>query len=371
MSLAPRELVRSALTGVLLGLVAILSPLGLRFCFGSITLGYFVCNALGFAATLVLGILPVVLTARAALGRGWSLRLAVVLGLTAAIPVMIASNLALLALQHAFPAFQILDPAEPRTVTFYVSAALADAVPLLAAWAGLVFLPTTLRAHEERQKELAAARREAELLRLRAHLEPHFVLNTMNVIAGLVTEDPAQARELLGMLGDVFRDASTLDQAHSVDAELAWLERFVAIHALRFPEQLEVSWDVSDAARTCMVPTLILQPLVENALLHGALRVARGKLTVRVRDEEDALVLEVRDNGPGFGPRRAGGQGVTLVERRLALENDHGSDGPREPPKLELVREGNETVARVRVPWGARALRAGPPPSSRAARVPA
>ncbi|MBS2020156.1 MAG: histidine kinase [Deltaproteobacteria bacterium] len=339
-------LVRSAVTGIVLGIVAILSPLGIRLCFGTIPLTSFVATAVGFTATLVVGVVPIVVVARAALSRGASLRLGFTLGMVASIPVMIASNLAMLAVQSAYPAFQILDPNEPRTVLFSVSTGLADAVPLLAAWAGLVLLPTMLRAHEDRQKELAAAKREAELLQLRAHLEPHFVLNTMNAIAGLVTEDPAQARELLGMLGDVFRDATDTASSHSVDAEVAWLRRFVAIHEMRFPEQLSVRWDIASDVGARVVPALILQPLVENALQHGALRVARGELTIRARsDEEGTLVMEVRDNGPGVGPRRLGGKGLALVEKRLALES-----APGERLVLDLTREEGETVARIRLP---------------------
>lgn len=338
-------LLRSAVQGVVLGIVAILSPLGVRLCFGTISPGYFLASAIGFIATLVVGVVPMVLVSRAVVARGASLGVAFALGMLAAIPVMIASNLAMLAFQHAYPKFEILDPTEPRTVLFYVSTGLADAVPLLAAWAGIVFFPTMLRAHDDRQRELAAARREADLLRLRGHLEPHFVINTMNAIAGLVTEDPAQARELLGALGDIFRDASSAEASHTVDEEVAWLRRFVAIHEMRFPDQLSVAWDVAAEARAHLVPALILQPLVENALQHGALRTADGRLGIRARCEGDDLVLEVRDNGPGLGPRREGGKGIALVEKRLALESV--------PGRLVLGREGDDTVARVVLGSGA------------------
>ncbi len=337
-------LVRGAVIGVVLGTVAILSPLLVRLAFGSITLTYFAANAVGFTATLVVGVIPVVLVSRAALARGASLVVAFALGMLASVPIMIGSNLALLALQQAYPAFEILDPTEPRTVVFHVAIGLADAVPVLAAWAGLVFLPAMLRSHQDQEQALTAARREAELLQLRAHLEPHFVLNTMNAIAGLVTEDPAQARELLGMLGDVFRDAADTAPSHTVAAEIAWLRRFVAIHELRFPEQLTVRWEIAPEVASRLVPSLILQPLVENALQHGALRVREGALCISAYAVGAACVLEVRDNGPGVGPRRVGGKGLALVERRLALESMGSAQ-----QTLTLLREGGETVARVRL----------------------
>lgn len=345
-TLLPRSaLVRSALTAIGFGVVAVISPLGIRLCYGSISLAYFLSLLVAFTATMTAGVGAIVVVSRAALARGWSLRAAGVASLVAAVPGMVASNVALLFAQRAFPRFMILDPTEPQTVEFHVLSALADSLPILAAWSGLFFLPMMLRAHDERQRELWTVRRDVELLRLRSHLEPHFVLNTMNAIAGLVTEDPAQARDLLGMLGDVFRDASRAEQTHRLGAELTWLERFIAIHVLRFPDQLEVAWEIDDAARDAIVPALILQPLVENALMHGALRVPRGKLLIRAACAEGELVLEVRDNGRGIGPRRDGGKGLALVERRLALEGFGGTG-----PAFVLTRKGDETVARITIP---------------------
>jgi len=338
-ALSYEGLVRSAWTGVLFGGIAIAAPLTARLAFGVLEPGYFCGSLLSLGSTLLLGVLPTVFVTRTMLARGRTLGVAIVAGLLTAAPVMVVSYVAWLGIQRAFPAVKVTDPHEPQTVTYAVATAMADAIPLLVAWAGLVFTPALVRAHEERAKKLDAVTREAELLRLRSHLEPHFVLNTMGAIAGLVTEDPGGARELLGMLGDVFRDATDSAERHTVNDELAWLARFVKIHELRFPDQLEAHWEVDDDARAYLVPNLILQPLVENALLHGALRVASGRLTVRVALTGETLVLEVRDNGPSLGPRRDGGKGIALVERRLALEAT--------PGQLSLLREGDETVARV------------------------
>ncbi len=215
---------------------------------------------------------------------------------------------------------------------------------MVAAWAGVVTLPALLRVHEARGRELERVRRDAELLRLKAHLEPHFLLNTMNTIAGLVTEDPSSARELLVSLGDLLRDATSLGDRHSVEAETAWLERYVSIHSVRFPGMFEVEWNVERDVRHETIPALILQPLVENAIAHGLSRVEGGRLVVSASRHEDRLVLEVKDNGPSLGAKRAGGKGLEIVTRRVALESG------ATPATFDLAREDDMTVARIVLP---------------------
>jgi signal transduction histidine kinase len=336
--------------GVAFGLVAVLLSFGVRLAYGAIPLAYFVASVIWLGAAIALGVFATSLVSQAAIRRGCSIRWAVVLGLLAIVPVVIALSVGVLLVQRGHPNLAITDPTAPQTLEFTVLVTLADSVPLLAAWAGVVFLPTLLREHELREREVLVARRDTEIVRLRSHLQPHFVLNTMNAISGLVADDPEQARELLSMLGDIFRDAASSEQAHPVSAEVDWLKRFVKIHELRFPGQLAVAWSMDASLADALVPTLILQPLVENALRHGALRRPDGRIAVRVAREGGGLVLEVKDNGPGLGARRVGGKGLDLVERRLALEVRDAPVNESVVPRLALTREGDETVARVALP---------------------
>jgi LytS/YehU family sensor histidine kinase len=195
----------------------------------------------------------------------------------------------------------------------------------------------------QKRAGLAHAEREAELLRLCSHLEPHFVLNTLNAISSLVTEDPEQARELLGMFGDIFRDATSLSEQHALRDELAWLRRYVDIHTLRFPERLQVVWEVDSTLLDCKIPALLVQPLVENALMHGALMSQLGKLRIEVATHTShsgvvQFQFQIADNGPNLGAERPGGKGLSLVRRRLAL---HGYS----EDALTLKRVGMETQA--------------------------
>ncbi|WP_394839187.1 histidine kinase [Pendulispora rubella] len=335
---------RQGLVGFAIGLLAVAAPLVPRAAFGALPLNYTIGTLLVFSLTLALGVASVLYTFAFAQRIGWPLGRAAMLGLVTAFPIMVASFLGTFILAQLFPQLplRIPDPSEPNTLAYQVVTSVGDSFPMLAAWAGLILFPAALRAHDQRARELEQLRLEAELLRLRSNLEPHFVLNTLNAVAGFVTDDPVQARELLAALGDLFREATGFRETHRVADEVSWLRRYVAIHELRHANLLQVSWSIDPAAQRMTMPALLLQPLVENGVKHGALRGPEARLSVRIAIEGDTLVAEVRDDGPGPGPRRAGGQGLSIVERRLAFHS--GARG-----HFELSREGKETVARVRM----------------------
>ena len=156
---------------------------------------------------------------------------------------------------------------------------------------------------------------------LRSKLEPHFLLNTLNAIAGLVTQEPRKARRLIGCLGDLLRD-STRDQEEMqpLCTEITWLQRYAEILTSRHGDVLHFSWDIEDQTCAVLVPRLLLQPLVENAVKHGALRRGQGgEVTVSAHLEQLAgpgdqrLVCIVADNGPGLpeGELRPGAFGLS------------------------------------------------------------
>ncbi|CAN5569654.1 hypothetical protein BH09MYX1_BH09MYX1_24560 [soil metagenome] len=176
---------------------------------------------------------------------------------------------------------------------------------------------------EKLRLEAEKLRSTAELARLRAHLEPHFLLNTLNAIAGLVTEDPKEARNLLAALGDLLRDALKDDaEVQSLDAEVAWLRRYARILEARNAPRLTFRWDIEPAAGLVTVPRLLLQPLLENAIKHGALQALEsGEVSVTAKVIDGSrLRCVIEDNGPGAsGPVRDGAFGLHAVRRRLAL----------------------------------------------------
>jgi LytS/YehU family sensor histidine kinase len=191
------------------------------------------------------------------------------------------------------------------------------------------------------QLEAEKLRGAAELARLRAHLEPHFLLNTLNAIAGLVTEDPREARRLLAALGDLLRDAlRDEDEMQTLDAQVSWLRRYAEILEARHRGGLRFDWDIAPESREVLLPRLLLQPLVENAVKHGALRrVGGGQVTIRTRVEGDSMVCVVEDNGPGMPATgiRTGAFGLKSVRRRLEL---------RYPDRARLSLESGSGVTR-------------------------
>ncbi len=280
------------------------------------------------------------------------------------LPIVLAAGacvgaLTALSVSHGGLFSTIVDQSVGPTITPFRGAVvgLMIGVMQLGVWSVAFIIPAELAAEHARRSELERLRREAEglraiaeLQRLRSQLEPHFLLNTLNMVSGLVTIDPEKARWLVSCLGELLRDAlRDQDELQPLESELEWLARYVEILELRHLGQFTVEWDVDRAAKTAMVPRLLLQPLVENAVQHGALRCAKGgrvRIVARKEDRhgEPRLICTVEDNGPGVTPSvRAGAIGVGNVRRRLELSY---------PTALfTLASEGGVTRADIDVPF--------------------
>ncbi len=178
-----------------------------------------------------------------------------------------------------------------------------------------------------RQREVRAAQLEgslalAQLRNLRLQLQPHFLFNALNTISATMYTDPAAADEMLGALSELLRSSLRTAQSDEVplEEELAVLDRYLAIMRARFGERLSVSMEIDPATAGALVPSLILQPLVENAIRHGnAEREGRGSIEVRARQEEGRLVLEVEDDGSGNGDGKGSGLGLAATAERLQI----------------------------------------------------
>ncbi len=257
-----------------------------------------------------------------------------------------------------------LQPGLPmqKPLLFVAAAGGAIGVFVCGIWALAFVLPhvseqARLRTAEAERlvAEAAQLRAAAEVSRLRSQLEPHFLLNTFNTIAGLVTQDPREARRLIGCLGDLLRDAlRDPDEMQTLGAEVTWLLRYTEILSARHGDALTFHWDIEPATEHLLLPHLLLQPLLENAVKHGALRRSAGGGRVEVRAFLDGpradggaqakLVCEVTDNGPGLPstPPRSGAFGLLSVRRRIALCCPNGS--------LELKSSSEGTKAIVTLP---------------------
>ena len=183
------------------------------------------------------------------------------------------------------------------------------------------------REAERRGLEGQVLAREAELLSLRAQIDPHFLFNSLHSISALTTANPSAARRMCVLLADFLRDSLALgsEDRITVAREVGLAERFLDIERVRFGDRLRI--DVSDrGAGTCLVPPLLLQPIVENAVTHGVAHVLAGG-TVRIALSRNAgtLTMVVENPCDPDRPRRTG-TGFGLANVRARLRALYGND---------------------------------------------
>ncbi len=144
---------------------------------------------------------------------------------------------------------------------------------------------------------------ESRLLNLKAQLHPHFLFNALNTISAFVEKDPRGARQMIEHLGDLLRFSleHSEDQETTLAAELAMLDHYLAIQRVRFEDHLQLRMEIATDALSAAVPSLILQPLVENAIRHSvAERTTPVCVTIHAAREDGHLRLEVSDDGAGL-----------------------------------------------------------------------
>jgi len=158
------------------------------------------------------------------------------------------------------------------------------------------------RQQEEREQQLRLLTSRAELKALRAQINPHFLFNALNAIAGLIQDQPQLADETVEQLAHVFRYTLRKSQTEWVrlDEELEFVRSYLRVEQARFGERLQVEFDVDPALSAIPIPTMTIQPLVENAVKHGVSLQGSGRVVVRARLDDEALRIEVCDDGPGF-----------------------------------------------------------------------
>lgn len=205
------------------------------------------------------------------------------------------------------------------------------------------------RDRELRASQLEASLADARLQLLKMQLQPHFLFNTLNAIAELVHENPAEAERMIAGLGTLLRETleGGLTDLVSLAKELALLERYVAIQRVRFGERLVVTIAATDDARAALVPSLVLQPLVENSIKYGlAARLDAGRIDIRAERRGDSLLIEVADDGRGFAPA-AVREGVGIGNTRARLAELYGN-----AQQFEVVSaEGSGTRVRLTIPY--------------------
>ena len=181
------------------------------------------------------------------------------------------------------------------------------------------------QAAERRGLQVQVLAREAELRSLRAQIDPHFLFNSLHSISALTAADPAAARRMCLLLAEFLRESLALggEQRITLARELALVERFLSIERVRFGDRLQM--DVSaGAVGACLVPPLLLQPIVENAVTHGIAHLLHGG-TIRIAADRAGSALRIVVENPCDRDRPRGrGAGVGLANVRARLRALHG-----------------------------------------------
>ena len=176
--------------------------------------------------------------------------------------------------------------------------------------------------------EMRALLQQAQLQALRSQLNPHFLFNTLHSIAELVHENPRLAEQMLLRLSDLLRKAlhSSGAQEVSLEEELDFVKSYLEIEQLRLGDRLSVVWDIEPAALAARVPSLLLQPLIENAIRHGIAPSSQpGRLVIRARRDGDFFEVQIQDNGPGLVVNGADGRtGIGLANTTDRLQRLYG-----------------------------------------------
>ena len=203
------------------------------------------------------------------------------------------------------------------------------------------------RRAEAQAAEARILARDAELKALKAQINPHFLFNSLNSISALTSIDPVRARDMCVLLGEFLRMTLELGEKTVVhfSEELDLLQKYLAIEKIRFGERLKTQEAIQEESKACLLPPLLLQPLMENAIRHGIAGLPEGG-QVRLSAERHNRRLEILvENSwdPDAPPRRSGGLGLRNVQQRL--EARYGKEAG-----LRVMAEGDLFQVSLSIP---------------------
>jgi len=238
----------------------------------------------------------------------------------------------------------------PEHVMDFVSGVMGSFYIMLC-WSGLYFgikYYRRLQDQTEQTLKAVAAAHQAQLKMLRYQLNPHFLFNTLNAISTLILDGANKtANEAVTRLSDFLRYTLDNDPMSRVTlgSELAALDLYLEIEKVRFGDRLIIEKDIEPLAERALVPSLVLQPLIENAIKYAISPSEEGgTLRIAARVQRDMLVLRVSDTGPGFGNGNNGqkSSGVGLKNTRERLQHLYGERqaftlGPNDPTGLVIT----------------------------------
>ncbi|HEX8254333.1 MAG TPA: histidine kinase [Thermoanaerobaculia bacterium] len=299
------------------------------------------------------------LSSRHDIGRSSWVRvpLLIVIGIGVAIAVYVLLDFARSQILTTFPTRRrggppVFAPLREIGRFRFLNQLLVYAAVLATGYAREFFLRD--RRRQQHEARLQAQLAEARLDALRMQINPHFLFNTLHAVSALVERDPGGVRRMIARLSELLRHTIESRGTDEVPLreELSFLRRYIEIMEIRFQGRLQVAMHVADDALDALVPNLILQPIVENALEHGASRAqGEGRIELAAARHGDELRITVRDNGPGLEEGAPAGVGV--ANTRARLEQLYGEEAT-----LTLANESSGGVrATIALPYHTRADR--------------
>jgi two-component system, LytTR family, sensor histidine kinase AlgZ len=254
------------------------------------------------------------------------------IALTHSLAAVIVSGfwiLAAKALAHVLSGFSAFSGLEPRLTKNFPLLFGTGILLYLLVVAFFYVLLAVQESQDSREREMKAGvlARDAELKALKAQVNPHFLFNSLNSMSALTSSDPAKAREMCILLGDFLRRTLGLGEKAAIplEEELSLIRSFLAVEKVRFGARIQMEENIDKEALDVFVPPLLLQPLVENAVVHGISNLVDGgsiKLDIHARDGVLSIAVE-NSFDPDSPPRRRGGVGLANVRQRLATR--HGN----------------------------------------------
>lgn len=224
----------------------------------------------------------------------------------------------------------------PFSVSFYNLVSKTFHLNLLTYWAivGISHGIEYYRRSQEREKKAAQLESQlisAQLRALKAQIHPHFLFNTLNVISELIFIEPESAERMIARLGEFLRITleNTFADEVRLEQELSFLSKYIEIEKIRFGDRLEIEINVEAESMNAAVPTLMLQPLVENAVHHGiTILPGTGRIEINIERKNEKLCLEIKDNGPGIenSVQIKNKEGIGLSNTRSRLDQLYGGN---------------------------------------------
>jgi two-component system sensor histidine kinase AlgZ len=219
-----------------------------------------------------------------------------------------------------FPAFEGLS----RRFRPEIPVMIVTGLLLYLLWVALYYVIIGVEASREAEARVMKASvlaRDAELRALKAQVNPHFLFNSLNSISALTSSDASKAREMCILLGDFLRRTLGLGEKSAIplEEELSLIRAFLAVEKVRFGSRIQMEENIDKAALAVPVPPLLLQPLVENAVVHGIANLVEGGwIRLDVRSQNGDLAITVENSfDPEAPPRRKSGVGLVNVRQRL------------------------------------------------------